>query len=865
MSFELSAGVYPFEIDKSAFIRSTASSICAVVAGLTRGPMGLTLVTSVEEYLQKFGNDTPASWSKAPYAIKAALLQTPALYVNRVVNGALYAGTSYLNNGSSTISAPFPTGTLLNYESGSRDIQLLTISDRLVSENTISVNVVDGEGDTTVIEQTFNNSSNETLASLAQKIQLHLNTLGDGGSAEVVKVWSSSNRFQQSSITFNEEITNTNASQIVINIKNLDNEVETITQNFETDNNATLQGIVNQINTAGKYSAVLKAADENNLNHTILINALEAGPNQFTVELTVTGDDSLTYEIAVTKEGHGVYDDRTIQLVMPSNSQATLANPDISGGSSQATATVESNVKLFDVFAENPGVWANSIGVKVSNIDYGTASRFQLTFTDAMVKDNVFSMDINWKDETYPVVVDFVDNSDASLQKIAESITSILSPLGQFGQAFVETVPGGRDNDRKITIISPDSSEDIYIESAVVTEGVSQPEVMVSQILTSIPSDNTFKIGVYDRSNTNSPLEEFTVSLNHQVDGNGNQQYIEDVINGGSSPSNYIRVKYNVLASAGLKNADSNIIWLNGGFDGAQPTNAQIAAAWDDFADPEQVTIRLLINAGYTNVAVQQKMVSIAESRKDCFAILDMPSDQQTAEAAVNYRKFVLNINSSYGAIYTPDLLITDDQTGEQLYVNPSGYVAGQYCYTDKNYASWWAPAGLNRGIIPNVQGVRVKYSEGHRDLLAPNQVNYIREMPGKGYPIWEEYTLQPKASALQDVHVRRLLITIEVSITDFLEYNIFDPNDAIMRSGIKLSIEEYLQTVQTGRGLQVIEGQNGYAVQCDDNNNPAYLIDRGICVVDVYIKPIRVARFIKLNVILTKSSADFSELMAAA
>lgn len=860
MSFGLSAGVYTYEIDKSAFVTSGSSSICAVVAGLTRGPMGPTLVTSTEEFEQFYGTDTPASWSKAPYAIKAALLQTPALYVNRIVNGALYGGVSVLKN-NTTLGSPFPVGTEGNYSESQKNISLITFSDRLQEGNTIAISVDDGEGSSSEITQEFTTSSNETLASLATKLQIQLDSMAEGGNVEVVKAWTSSNRYQQSSIKFNSELTEENAASITITLKDIDNTDEVITQAFETDNNATLQAIVNQINDTGNYTAILKTGVE--YSDTILINAVNAGPDQFSIKVEISGDDSLTYETALLKEGHGVYDDRSIQVVMPINTQISLKNPDVSGGSNLVTVDINANVRIFDVFAENPGAWSSNYGIKIANVDYGTASRFTIQFTDKLIKDNIFTGTLIWKEKNYDISVSFADTSDATLQAIADEIKSKLSGLGRFADAYVEKVSGGSDNDRKIIVVSPDAESDLEFENLIVTGGESQAEGIVTKTLDSIPSDRTFDLQVYSKENLNSPLESFKVSLIKQLDGNGNQMYIEEVVNNSASKSKYIRVKYNVLNEYFLDEM-SNIVWLNGGSDGALPTNAQIMSGWDDFADPEQITVRLLINAGYTNVAVQQKMVSIASNRKDCFAILDMPSDKQNATDAANYRNYELNINSSYGAIYTPDLLITDEDSGEQLYVNPSGYVAGQYCYTDKSFASWWAPAGLTRGVIPNVQGIRVKYSEGHRDLLAQSQVNYIREMPGKGYPIWEEYTLQAKASALQNVHVRRLCITIEVAITDFLQYNVFDPNDAEMRSGLVLAIEDYLIQVQTGRGLQVINGKNGFLVQCDENNNPAYLLDQGICVVDVYIKPISVAKFIKLNVILTKLSAEFSEVSAA-
>lgn len=870
MTFQLSAGVYPFEIDKSSFITPAATSIAAVVAGLTKGPLGPTLVTSEEKFLELYGY-TPASFSKAPYCIRAALKQVSSLYVNRVVNGALYAGLSLFNDklNNSTTGASFPTGSKNDYNSGSRNLQLISIDNPIVEQNEIVVDIDNGEGEVTSITQTFSNTSNETLAALALKITTALASFGSGGEAVVVDAYNGSDKNMQIAIKFSDVLTEENCTDISGKISILGAEAKPFTASFSSDNDTTLQALATSITEVGGVTAQVKPGTTSGTANTILITCDSAGPDSIAVsELLVNGNSTITVLSEITKEGHGVYDDRVIQVVLPENSLASVKSVDITKGLSQAIATIESNVKVLDIFAENPGEWGNQYGISITDFDYGIASRYALTFASSLVKDNVFSCDIIYKGNKYAINVPFANTSDATLKAIATAITDTIHPLGlqhkDFGYAFVEEVIGGSDNDRVITVVSPTSTDNIEILNAIVTDGATQTTVNVANVLNSEESSNTFTLSVYEKSNINLPVETFTCSFKEQVDGNGNQLFIEEVVNKGSNASKYIRVKVNNLANLQLL-SETGITWLNGGDDGAVPTNNQIIKGWEDFSDPEKITIRLMINAGYTNVAVQQKMVSIAQDRHDCFAILDMPSDQQQSEAAVNYRKYKLNINSSYGAIYSNDLLITDSETGMQVYVPPSGHVCAQFAYNDMVRAEWWAPAGLNRGLVQDVQGVRYKYSEGERDLLSTNQVNYIREMPGKGYPIWEENTLQSKSSALSNIHVRRLLISLEVAITDYLEYYTFDPNDETSRAEVALVVEDYLMGLQRGRAFNVINGENGFMVVCDESNNPAYLLDQGVMVVDVYIKPISIARFIKLNVVIAKASASFSELVAQA
>jgi phage tail sheath protein FI len=59
-------------------------------------------------------------------------------------------------------------------------------------------------------------------------------------------------------------------------------------------------------------------------------------------------------------------------------------------------------------------------------------------------------------------------------------------------------------------------------------------------------------------------------------------------------------------------------------------------------------------------------------------AILDIPSSLQKVQDAIGYRTDQLALNSSYSAIYSPDLLILDPYSSRRLYVPPSGYIAAK-------------------------------------------------------------------------------------------------------------------------------------------------------------------------------------------
>jgi phage tail sheath protein FI len=234
--------------------------------------------------------------------------------------------------------------------------------------------------------------------------------------------------------------------------------------------------------------------------------------------------------------------------------------------------------------------------------------------------------------------------------------------------------------------------------------------------------------------------------------------------------------------------------------------------------------------------------------------VLDIPSTMQDTSDAITYRANDLNLDSSYAAMYTPDVKILDKFNDLELWVPPSGFVAAAYAHTDEVAQAWFAPAGMTRGSL-NISEARKIYTLGHRDALTDSQINAIRYFPnGSGYKIWGADTMQTMASALSNVPVRRLMNMIEKAIGVADLYSVFDPNDQILRSKLKVMISEYLQPIRDAGGLY------WYQVICDESNNPPSTIAAGMVVVDAYFDPVITTKRIKLTANILKTGATYRE-----
>lgn len=390
----------------------------------------------------------------------------------------------------------------------------------------------------------------------------------------------------------------------------------------------------------------------------------------------------------------------------------------------------------------------------------------------------------------------------------------------------------------------------------------------------------TFRIKVYWENDDGDDelVETWIVSRKQKLDGFAKQLYLENRING---YSDYISVKDNtgigdtVLPDSVGMSLVSGVITtdavnLGAGSIGTAYTSAAFASAiasgWDEFANPADIDVRLLLNGGETTKTVQLKMNQIAVSRADCFAILDMDYAEmgKGVAEAVTWRRGVAtcNLNSSYCAMYAPWQRINDPYNDVLIYVPSSGYVGAQYVYNDYVAQPWMAPAGFKRGTL-NVISMQDIFSKGERDVLQQAQINPLQSFTGEGDVIWGQKTMLVKNSALSRVNVRRLLIMLEKTMAVSLRQFVFENNNEITRFRAEAVLTEYLTLLSSRGAFQTEAGDKGFKVVINEFNNTPAVIDRNEMAVDVFVKPARTAEYIQLQTIVTTSGASFDELLA--
>jgi hypothetical protein len=328
------------------------------------------------------------------------------------------------------------------------------------------------------------------------------------------------------------------------------------------------------------------------------------------------------------------------------------------------------------------------------------------------------------------------------------------------------------------------------------------------------------------------------------------------------------------------------IVGFQGGFDGQWPaipinTGANITAGNTQGLDctninspgsiaykqciaaignPDEFDINLIVTPGIfreQHSYVTELVIDMCETRQDCFYIMDnvvFPASNQTVgliDAAINT---VATIDSNYVGTYYPWVKILDTNTNKIISVPPSVVLPAVYASNDNAAAEWYAPAGLNRGGIPQAVQVLDRVTHSERDTLYEGRVNPIAAFPGQGICVWGQKTLQIAPSALDRINVRRLLINLKKFIASSSNYLVFEQNVASTRNRFLSIVTPYLESVQQRNGIYAFQ------VKMDAENNTPDLIDRNILYGQIYIQPTRTAEFIILDFnILPTGGASFN------
>ena len=277
--------------------------------------------------------------------------------------------------------------------------------------------------------------------------------------------------------------------------------------------------------------------------------------------------------------------------------------------------------------------------------------------------------------------------------------------------------------------------------------------------------------------------------------------------------------------------------------------------AFDDADD-----IALMLAPGLSTHQ-QKEMLEYCETRKDRFALLDGPI---VSDGAMD----IPASEKGYGAIYVPWFRVTKpswfvaDQdikvsgpnrrkliktTKNELYVPPSGHVAGLIARVDTERGVHKAPANE---IVMGITGLTQNINRIEQAQYNDRGINVVREFKDRGIRVWGARTLGTKSDpSWKYINVRRLFIMVEQSIMMGSQWAVFEPNDHTLWKKLTRDVRAYLMRVWRSGALFGQTPEEAFYVKCDSETNPRYLIDAGQVNVQIGICPVKPAEFVIFSI----------------
>lgn len=292
------------------------------------------------------------------------------------------------------------------------------------------------------------------------------------------------------------------------------------------------------------------------------------------------------------------------------------------------------------------------------------------------------------------------------------------------------------------------------------------------------------------------------------------------------------------------------------GFDCSTSTTPGVVAytkAINAVSNPDEWDINLVATPGIVrrlHPIVTQRVIDMVESRQDSFYIAEFASYDDSIADAVEQAN---GVDSNYTGTYYPWVKTIDVNTNKLVTVPPSTLLPAVYAANDSIAAEWFAPAGLNRGGIVGAVSVLNRLTHSERDTLYENKVNPIATFPGQGIVAFGQKTLQDRASALDRINVRRLLITVKKFIASTSRYLVFEQNTATTRNRFINTVNPYLESIQQRQGLYA------FRVVMDESNNTPDVVDRNILAGQIFLQPAKTAEFIVIDFNVLPTGAQFS------
>ena len=545
-------------------------------------------------------------------------------------------------------------------------------------------------------------------------------------------------------------------------------------------------------------SAIVGPTAKGPVNIPTLVTSFSDYQNKFGAQVA-SGSNFYTYFTSIAAYNYFQEGGETLLVTRVASGSFTAASSSFVSASGFAGGKT---LSVFEVQTPSEGTLMNSTGPAGSNgtLLSGSADNLRFEITSASTSSGTFALLVRRGDDTETNKIILETWTNLSLDPVASNYISRV--IGD----QVETVQTDADGTTYIQVSGSYENKSRYITVKAVN----------------YQTPNYF-------DNNGQPKAAFTSSIPTAVSGTF----------GGAVGTPFVNMVANFYENIGSTNTQ-----------GLVGTNYTTALALLSNQDEYVYSSIALPGIYATDYSTQiTKLINNAEERGDNIAIIDLVKYAQTVTSTTSAAS---SQNTSYAAAYWPWVQTPDPYSGNVVWVPASTLMPAVYAFNDNAAEAWFAPAGFNRGGLATAVRAERRLTQAERDTLYQAKVNPIATFPNQGLVVFGQKTLQTKASALDRVNVRRLLITLKSFISQIADNLVFEQNSIATRNSFLSQVNPYLASVQQRQGLYA------FKVIMDDSNNTADVIDRNQLVGQIYIQPTKTAEFIYLDFNILPTGATF-------
>ena len=418
-------------------------------------------------------------------------------------------------------------------------------------------------------------------------------------------------------------------------------------------------------------------------------------------------------------------------------------------------------------------------------------------------------------------------------------------------QLYVKRITGSGATAATVTLTDRSTGEEDTLTLTAKSAGAWANSLAVS--VTAAGTANRFNLTVYGTPTisgvpTSNILESFTDLSMDSTD----PRYVVSAIN---SDSAFLSAADELSPSVAPDNMPdiAGLVALAGGANGSQPALNDYIVGLNSF-DPISSPLVINIPAAayiYTTAGtgtertlslnISAAAVAYAESRTDCFAIVDVPGGLTVAEA----KTYAADLKSAYAAdsdggvaaVYYPWVQIPDALKASRAALRnqaPGAIMAGQYLATDASRGVFKTPAGFTTRIALAVN-TQKQLTNTELDTLntGTEPINAIRQVPGTGIVVMGGRTMNNTTND-RYINIRRSLIYIKKELEDRSAFAVFENNDSILWNRITVALTSFLRGYWQQGGLRGATAQQAFYVKVDSTTTTFADIQNGRVNIEV-------------------------------